>query len=227
MDENVIEDFEKDLLDPDAEPRGTEDFSEMGIKGGARYLINKGQASKLKIDAQKAVAWLDEQGRKLMVQTIFKDDDEGRDQRFGLSLTKAHKGWIYYINGEYRNVVVKPVGLTFTTYDFPHIINFPIGTSMMDERKYTLICGELNRIDRSEDADTILKNFTYVVETDEGGKPLEKRNEYLDNLNKRPARRSDTESIDHKSIETVSMESVRTSPAIDLVRANTNEEVTD
>lgn len=191
------------------EDQDIKDLDKMGELGNMvsidlpRYLKNIGQPAKITVSTQSAISWKDESGRIIKVETILKGDEAGRDVTFGLGLNEGNKCWIYYINGRQQKFVVFPIDKTFSTFDYPHILEFPIGYNKMSERQYTLLCGQLVRVDNSAHADVILNNFAYVIETDEGGKPLSKDNKYLKDLHSKPVKASDTKSVDYKSLDTV------------------------
>lgn len=194
------------------EEKKEEDIDELvATDTRVRYLKNIGLPTKFKIESQKAIQWFKEDGVSVFLQTLSDPndiEDRKKMREYAVTFGENEKVWLYFYNGEFKRPKRTFVGDSFPVLSYPHIINFPIGTNKRDERKYTLLVNQVMKIDRSSDADYILENFKYVVETDKDGNFNRDGNEYLKLLKQHPEKLSDTKRVDWGSIENVPLNRV-------------------
>jgi len=170
-----------------------------------RYLKNIGQPSKIVVFMQKSISWIDKAGRQLKVEIVTNSNEEEnvkKRRQYGIILGEGQKAYINFINGVFQRTKVVYEDHSFIDWNYPHIIGFPVGTNMANRRVYDLYINEAITVELDTDAEIILKNFGFVVETNVNGKPLNS-SVYLNNLGKKPVKRSDTETIKWENLQTV------------------------
>ena len=162
------------------------------------YLINIGRPTRLLINNQKNVKWLDSKGRIFRVETIMYRSYDDNSPAEKMKLAEDEKCFIYYDGkNQVQGRKIVKVGFSFDVLNYPQIIDFPIGTDKFDERRYTIKCGVYNTITGQEeikplpteignktDADILLNRFPFLEICDREGISLSD-SEYRKNLGKR------------------------------------------
>ncbi len=169
-----------------------------------RYLTNMGKPNKIIVFRQKNIEWMDAGGRRIRVEVVLSGDDEDyvtKRKQYGIFLAEGEKAYINFINGQFQKVKKMYEDHSFIDFNYPHIIGFPIGTNMANRKLYDFYINQPTVVDNDTHFEILTKQFPFLVETDVFGKVIDKNNEYLKNLNTKPKRRSDTETINWNSME--------------------------
>lgn len=169
-----------------------------------RYLTNMGKPSKVVVFKQRVIEWNDSAGRTIRVEVVLDGDDEEyvkKRKQYGIFLAEGEKAYINFINGKFQKIKKMYADHSFIDWNYPHVIGFPIGTNMANRRLYDFYINHPTPITNNTDFEILSKQLQFLVETDKNGNVLDKNNQYLKNLNVKPKKRSDTESINWNSME--------------------------
>lgn len=148
-----------------------------------RYLKNNGTPSRITINQQVKVGYLNKKGEKKEIRVIMwretaneaVENNEARE----IALPRDKKAIMRYqlkpdrtsIDG-WRRVPDedveerRPLGWTQDILNYPHIINFGCGTSAADIGTYNILVGQIAEIENGDDAEEILKSAHFVDEID-------------------------------------------------------------
>ena len=129
---------------------------------------------------------------------LLKDDPDGIDQkvlRENLPMNEkiiiSHKGENLNSSAfdvrdyRYTSEQRRPLNYTFDVEHYSHIVGFPLGADRMDERRYTLLVGDIVKFESDGDADEIMQRYPFVDEVNEKGEII-KSNPYMDKIDKEP-----------------------------------------
>lgn len=181
------------------------------------FLVNIGRPVRRTILNQKKISWLDSIGRRLSVEIVrYRDfDDKANSDAKKIRLGEDEKCLIYYDSA--GHVISKKIvsdSFSFDIFDYPHVIEYPIGNDKFNERRYTLKCGTFDPktlqissdpiptfIENSDDAKELIRRFGFLSECDKNGKPASKSS-YIENLGKTKIKQEG--SIDWSGMEEVS-----------------------
>lgn len=148
-----------------------------------RYLKNNGEPTRITINQQIKVGYLNKKGDRKEIRVIMWRDEineavENNDAR-DMALAKDKKavmryqlkpdrtsadGWARIPSEDVTEI--RPFGWTQDILNYPHILNFGCGTSARDMRKYDIKVGEIKEIENGDDAEAILKAYHFVDELD-------------------------------------------------------------
>ena len=131
-----------------------------------RYIKNSGVPSKITVNEQSIVEYLDKDGRKKKIVIVCWREDGSPLEIEGLNaeaernrITKEEKLVINFTDGEVDGgKEIRIIDYTFQVLNYPHIINYPIGKSLYSIKVYTLKCGEIAEVENEQHADFRLRN---------------------------------------------------------------------
>lgn len=177
-------------------------------KNKMRYLKNNGKPTKFTVSTQVKCGYVNKKGERKEIRVVMWRDKDPKafinKDAIQLGVPENKKAVIRYLIRPDKRVVEetderKDIGYVQIITNFPHILNFPIGTSFKDERVYNIMVGEIAQIENDSDADEILKAFHFVDEVDEKGELIDtshyltghpvKGNPYRPEASERPDRR--------------------------------------
>lgn len=169
----TVKDDEADFLDRIVE-KGSADgkLSRQSI----RYLRNDGDPKRELIDIQRHWHWMDEKGKKRVIEIIMRrDESDAREKRLAdqLRLTVGEKAVLYF---QPDGSIVKKVldeNQTFTVENWPHILGVVYGDGegeLSKRRRYRILVGEIVKITNEKDYNKLWKTFGFLNEVDEDGK---------------------------------------------------------
>lgn len=149
-----------------------------------RYLKNNGVPSKINIYVQGIVKYFNKEGEHKMIRLIKwgnpdNETDESNKEARELMIPKNKKAVIYHSfkNGRWveDNEERRDVGYSFIVWNFPHVLDIPVGNSARDERRYSIKVGEIAEVENEEDADQLMRTYWFLDEVDQQGHTLKVR----------------------------------------------------
>lgn len=141
-----------------------------------RFLKNNGIPSRLTISTQRKVGYYDKNGIHREIHVLMHREHDDNKEAKAEALPLSRKKYFEYVNGKLRDKITEvDIGHSYIVDSYPHIMNFPVGTSKRDERTYNLKVGEVVEVpsDYAGDADILMKHHHCVDEVSQKGEIIQ------------------------------------------------------
>ena len=136
-------------------------------------LKNVGVPRRITVYLQKNVKYLDKKGNKHEIIIIAYRDGDTNEDALKFKLLQEEKMIMYKINEQYTDKrTIVDVDYSFEVIDYPHILNFPIGTNKYNERKYNLYVDEVVKIENDNDGELLVKTIGFLNVVNEKGETI-------------------------------------------------------